>query len=132
MMKTASISPDSRYRRGTFGAMAAYVVTLMAAVFLTDRDMVHGVLVYVLAILPALAIGAQLLVTLRYLRDADEFVRALLAKRLIVAALSTFGVMTAWGFLETFANVPHLPAWWGYCLMWALVGVASAFIRDSK
>lgn len=131
-MRASVISPDASYRRGTFAAMAGYVVTLMLAVYLTDRQMASGPLLYLLAALPGVAIIAQLWVTLRYLRDADEFVRALLAKRLIVACLATFGVMTVWGFLETFAGVPHLAAWWGYCLMWFLLGVSSLFIRDSK
>ncbi|MEG1451679.1 hypothetical protein [Brevundimonas sp.] len=131
-MSMVEILPDARYRRGTFIAMAGYVVTLMAAVYLTDRQMVSGPLLYLLATLPGVAIIGQLWVTLRYLRDADEFVRTLLAKRLIVSCLATFGIMTVWGFLETFAGVPHLAAWWGYCLMWFLLGVSSLFIRDSK
>ena len=131
-MSAKEILPDARYRRGTFTAMTAYVVTLMAAVFLTDRHMVSGPFLYLLAALPGLAIMGQLWVTLRYLRDADEFVRTLLAKRLIVACLATFGIMTVWVFLETFAGVPHLAGWWGYCLMWFLLGVVSLFIRDSK
>lgn len=131
-MSTALVSPDSRYRRGTFLALAAYVVTLMVAVFLTDREMVHGGLLYVLAALPGLAIIGQLWVTLRYLREADEYVRTLLAKRLIVACLATFGLITVWGFWETFADVPHMPGWAAYCLMWFLLGMSGLFIRDSK
>ncbi|MEG2731251.1 MAG: hypothetical protein RR935_12130, partial [Brevundimonas sp.] len=91
-MSMVEILPDARYRRGTFIAMAGYVVTLMAAVYLTDRQMVSGPLLYLLATLPGVAIIGQLWVTLRYLRDADEFVRTLLAKRLIVSCLATFGI----------------------------------------
>ena len=131
-MTTAVLRADHQYVRGTMVTMVAYVLSLAAAVFLIDRDMVSGVWVYGLALLPALAIIGQMLVTLRYLRDADEFVRALLAKRLIVAALSSFGLMTAWGFLETFADIPHMPGWVGYCLMWMVFGIASLFIKDSK
>lgn len=113
-------------------SMGAYVLALCAAVYLLNRDMVTGFWVYPLAILPGLAVIGQLLVTLRYLRDADEFVRALLAKRMIVASLAAFGLMTVWGFLESFTGVPHIPAFWGYCLMWGLLGVSSLFIKDSK
>lgn len=131
-MTTDALTADRQYRTGTFVTMGAYVVALSVAVLLVNLELVTGIWVYPLAILPALAIIGQLLVTLRYLRDADEFVRALLAKRLIVASLATFGLMTAWGFLETFADVPHLPGWLGYCMMWGFVGLSSAFIRDSK
>ncbi len=131
-MATDALTAARQYQTGTLVTMGAYVVALSVAVLVVNLKLVTGVWVYPLAILPALAIIGQLLVTLRYLRDADEFVRALLAKRLIVAALSTFGLMTAWGFLETFTDAPHLPGWLGYCMMWGFVGISSAFIRDSK
>lgn len=131
-MTAMTMSADRQYRQGTMLSMAAYVITLCAAVFVLNRGMVTGPWVYPLAILPGLAIIGQLLVTLRYLRDADEFIRALLAKRLIVASLAAFGLMTVWGFLETFADAPHIPGFWGYCLMWGVLGLSSLFIKDSK
>ncbi len=131
-MTATTMNADRHYRQGTMVTMGVYVITLCAAVFLLNRDMVTGFWIYPLAILPGLAIIGQLVVTLRYLRDADEFVRALLAKRMIVASLAAFGLMTVWGFLESFADVPHFSGFWGYCLMWGLLGLSSLFIKDSK
>lgn len=125
-------SAAHQYRLGTLVSMAAYIVTVMAAAYLTSRDIVSGPVMYVVAVLPGLAICGQIAVTLRYLRDADEFVRTLTAKRLIVASMATLAAFTVWGFLETFAHTPHLVGWWAYPMMWFLLGVVSCFIRSSK
>lgn len=132
MMSTTGSTPGARYGRGTFYAMAYYVVALILAVFVSDRELVSGIGLYMLAAQPGAAIAIQLFVTLRYLREADEYVRSLMAKRMIAACLTTFAVITVWGFLETFADVPHLPGWWAYCLMWFVLGLTGLFIKDSK
>lgn len=125
-------TPNGRYVRGTLGAMVYYVLAIMAAVYVADRGLLSGVWLYMLAAQPGAAIAIQIWVTLRYLREADEYVRTLLAKRLIAAAMGSMALMTVWGFLETFAGVVHIPGWYAYILMWALFGLSSLFIRDSK
>lgn len=125
-------NPDARYRRGTFWAMGYYALAICAVVYVADRDLVSGIGLYMLAAQPGAAIAIQIWVTLRYLREADEYVRTLLAKRLITACMATLGLMTVWGFLETFAAVAHLPGWGGYALMWLLFGLSGLFIKDTK
>ena len=125
-------SPDGRYRKGTLWAMGYYVLAICAAVYVSDRELLSGIWLYMLVTQPAAAIAIQLFVTLRYLREADEYVRALLAKRLIVASMLTFAIFTCWGFLETFAGVVHLPGWLSYATMWFCFGLSSLFIKDSK
>lgn len=132
MTSTKIQTPESRYRRGTFAAMAYYVVAITAATLVSDREILSGIWLYMLAAQPGAAIAIQLFVTLRYLRQADEFIRMLLAKRLIAASMVTFAILTVWGFLETFAEVDHLPGWWAYVMMWFFFGLSSVFIKDSK
>lgn len=132
MTTTPPSLADARYRRGTFAAMAYYVVAICAAVFVAERELLSGVWLYMVATQPAAAIVIQIWVTLRYLREADEFVRTLMAKRLIAAAMGALAIMTVWGFLETFGGVVHIPGWWGYVLMWFLFGLSGLVIKDSK
>lgn len=128
----SSTPPYARYVRGTLTAMIYYVVAIVAVVLVADRNLLSGIWLYMLAAQPGGAIAIQIWVTLRYLREADEYVRTLLAKRLIVAAMGAMAIMTVWGFLETFAGVVHIPGWYVYLVMWGLFGLASLFIRDSK
>jgi hypothetical protein len=136
MMNPMTTSParsaDSRYRRGTFAAMAYYAVAICAAVYVAERELLSGIWLYMLAAQPGAAIAIQIWVTLRYLREADEYVRTLMAKRLIAAAMGALAIITVWGFLETFAGVVHIPGWWGYILMWFLFGLSGLVIKDSK
>ncbi|MGH8195815.1 MAG: hypothetical protein ACREQ8_15670 [Woeseiaceae bacterium] len=69
---------------------------------------------------------------LAYLRDADEFVRALMARRLIVATGLSTALVSAWGLLEVYAGATHFPAILFYPLLWAAFGVATPFIRSTR
>lgn len=129
---SAPPSPSGRYVRGTIGAMTYYAVAIGAASYVVDRELLSGIWLYMLAAQPGAAIALQIWVTLRFLREADEYVRTLLAKRLIAAAMGSLALMTVWGFLEAFAGVVHIPGWYGYILMWGLFCLVSLFIRDSK
>lgn len=128
----ARTSPDSVYRRGTFVAMAIYVMSIMGVSLAVRFDAVDGALLVALALLPGLAIVGQIFVTVRYLRDADEFIRALLGKRLIAACMTTLAIFTVWGFLEQFTEIVGPPAWAAYPLMWGLFGLSCMIIKDSK
>ena len=70
--------------------------------------------------------------TLALMRESDEFVRAMTAKQFIIATGVAMAIAVFWGFCETFANAPHLPAWLIYPLFWAAQGVVSPFIRSSR
>jgi hypothetical protein len=74
----------------------------------------------------------QIWATLALMRESDEFVRAVTAKQFIVAAGLAMAAATFWGFGETFAGAPHLPAWLIYPLFWGAFGVVSPFIRDNN
>lgn len=127
-----ALSPESAYRRGTTVSMSLYVVAILAVSLAVRHDSAHGALLIALALLPGLAIVGQIVVTIHYLRHADEYVRSLLGKRLIAASMATLAIFTVWGFLETFAEIPGPPGWSAYCLMWALFGLFTCFIKDSK
>ena len=66
-----------------------------------------------------------------WMRDSDEFVRTLTAKRFIVATGVTLAIASIWGFMELYAKAPHVSAAMVYPLLWASFGVVSPFIRTS-
>jgi hypothetical protein len=131
--ETAQSTPAARgYTVGTFACLAVYMATLFGVTYAVKADLLSGPALYAAAAAPGIAVAAQLLVTLRYMERSDEFIRALLAKRFIVAATLTFAGFTVWGFLEQFAGVQHVPAWWVYPVFWAVMGGLSPFIRSSR
>jgi putative oxidoreductase len=68
---------------------------------------------------------------LAWMRNSDEFVRALTAKRFIVATGVTLAITSIWGFLELYAKAPHVSAAMVYPLLWAAFGIVTPFIRTS-
>jgi fatty acid desaturase len=87
---------------------------------------------WVLAAAVSAPVIGQIWATLALMRESDEFVRAMTAKQFIVAAGIAMAVAVFWGFGETFADAPHLPAWLVYAVFWAAFGMAAPLIRSSR
>ena len=122
-----------RYVMRTFGFMAAYVAICVAMMTTGLFDGVIGQPVgWVLAAAVAAPVVGQIWATLALMRESDEFVRAMTAKQFIIAAGVAMAIAVFWGFCETFANAPHLPAWLIYPLFWAAFGLVAPFIRSSN
>ena len=125
-------NPDRRYLVGTAVTMVVYAGALAFAVVARDLGWIVGPVGYLIALLPALAIVGQLVVTLRYLAEADEFIRSLTAKRFIIAASLMMALATLWGFLETFAGLNPIPVYLVYPTFWGCYGITSAFVKSSR
>ena len=121
---------DRTYVVGTSLSMTAYAAAILL-LSLTPDGLLGGPALYAAALLPSLAIAGQLWVTMSYMRRADEFVRGVMSKRFLAAAMLACIVATTWGFFETFAHARHLPGWLVYPVFWAMFGLTSPFIRTS-
>ncbi|MNI39393.1 hypothetical protein D3C73_935740 [compost metagenome] len=87
---------------------------------------------WVLAAAVSAPVIGQIWATLALMRESDEFVRMVTAKQFIIASGMAMAVATFWGFGESFAGAPHLPAWLIYPLFWAAFGLTAPFIRTSN
>ena len=111
--------------------MLGYVAALVLAVG-GALDAIGGVSGWVLAAAVAAPVAGQIWATLAFIRDSDEFVAGVTAKRFILAAGMTFALSVFWGFAEKFAEAPHVEGWWVYVVFWALMGLMPVFIRSSR
>lgn len=133
-MSVASAKGTRAYKKyliRTFLFMGGYVAINSAAITGAFDDIGHTAGL-VLGLLVAAPVAGQIWATLALMNDSDEFVRALLAKRFIVASGLAMAVATAWGFMESYGDAPHIPAWIIYPLFWALFGLVSPFIRTTR
>ena len=112
-------SPASRrYLQRLAAAMGVYLVSLFAAEYLISREMVDGPLMWVLALVPGLAVvGAFYAVAMLIVEQRDEFVRMLVVRQTLIATGFSLSIATVWGFLENFELVPHIPAYW-VAILW--------------
>lgn len=116
----AGHSPRRRYRERMTVAMGVYVVGLFAAKYLTSRHLVDGMWVWVLALIPGLAIvGVLAAIALLIVEQEDEFIRWLLVRQTLIATAIALSISTVWGFLENFELVGHIDAYW-IAVVWFL------------
>ena len=68
-----------------------------------------GLVIWLLAILPAIPIAMAVLLTVRYMsEEKDDFQRAVLVQSLLGGIGATLVVTTVWGFLENYAHFRRL------------------------
>ena len=85
----------------------------------------HGVVAYLVAVLPALPIIGALVYTGVYLgEEKDEFQRNLLVKALLGGTGAVLSGLTAWAYLEDLAHAPHLDLVWVYPAFWLFAGIS--------
>lgn len=128
-----STSPaHKRYVVRTMAFMSGYVAVNVAAIFGAFDDIASPVAAWGLALTVSAPVVGQIWATLSLMRESDEFVRAVVAKQFILASGLAMAVASVWGFGESYAAAPHLPAWLIYPLFWACFGVISPFVKSSN
>lgn len=84
------------------------------------------------ALVAAAPVVGQIWAILAWMRDSDEFVRALSAKRFIVATGITLAITSAWGFMELYAGAPHVSSLMVFPLLCASWGIVTPFIQTTR
>ena len=110
-----------RYVLRTLAFMTPYVAICVA---MMTTDAFDGVMDrpagWLLAAAVATPVIGQIWATLSLMRESDEFVRGLTAKQFILSSGLAMAIAVFWGFGESFAGAPHVPAWLFYPLFWAV------------
>ena len=127
-----AIPADRRYYVSMTGWMVVYVLTIVGLELAEGATWFSGAVRYVAAVAPSLPIGGVIWAVLALIGRSDEYVRTVMAKRFIVATGGMMFLCTAWGFLETYAGVPHIDLWIVFPLFWLVFGLVSPFIRSSR
>lgn len=98
------------YLRRFFPTMAVYVLLVMAVPYVIRATGAQGPLLWLLAVLPALPLSAVFWILGRLLVELDdEYLRMLEVRKALVATGFAMTVACVWGFLEVYADAPHVP-----------------------
>ncbi len=116
-----------RYRVHVFVAMLLYMALVATTVHLLKAG-VAGPLRLVLALLPVLPIVWVMAAVIRYLGQADELQRRVHLEALSIAAGVIAFLSLTYGFLEDFAGLPHISAWWGFVVTDIAWGLAACIL----
>jgi hypothetical protein len=119
-----------RFRFRCYASAALVVLFTIIAVASFRLMHLHGVVAYLIAILPALPILWALVAVGQYLaEEKDEFQRALHVQYLLWGIGGTLAVTTVWGYLEDFVRVPRLDLIYIYPIFWLFVAIAMPVVR---
>jgi len=119
-----------RYMWRFLATMLFYALFLILAVWVFVHFRPTGVLAWLLALLPGLAIVGQIAVFGMYLaEEKDEFVRNLQIQAMIWGVGATLALTTGWGFLESFVHLRHFDLVLIYPLYCALTGISYGLVR---
>ena len=89
-----------------------------------------GIMVYLLAILPAVPlVGSIAIVGLYIAEESDEFERSILVRSMLWGFGVALAIGSVWGSLETFANAPHRSAFYAYLSFWIVSAISQSVIR---
>ena len=122
---------QKRYVIRTNLFMAGYVAVNIAAITGAFDQIIGTSAGVVLGLCVAAPIAGQLWATLALMNESDEFVRALTAKRFIIASGLSMALFSGWGFAESYGGAWHAPGWLIYPLFWGLFGLVSPFVKSS-
>ena len=129
-MNCLQTNPATRQYLRRFGmAMSAYIALLLLVATSFHRFHPKGPFAYFLAVLPAVAIIAQIVAVGFYLaEERDEFQRNLFVQALLWGLGGVLAVTSVWGMLESFTHIPHFQPTWTFSLFWIFVGVCTPFL----
>ncbi len=114
------------YLRRFFPTMAIYVALVFVSPWLIDTMQLQGPLLWTIAILPALPLmGVFWIIGMLLVELRDEYVRMLEIRKALVATGFAMSAASAWGFLEIYADAPHLPLFWVPILWFGGLGLGS-------
>lgn len=120
-----------RYLIRTAAFMSGYVALNLAAILGAFDDLQRpGAWLFALAV--AAPVAGQIWATLALMGESDEYVRALTARRFILASGLAMALFSAWGFAESYAEAPHAPSWLIFPLFWLVYGLVSPFVRSTR
>ncbi len=61
--------------------------------------------------------------------ESDEFERSIIVQSMLWGLGGALSVSTIWGFLEDFAQAPHISTFYVYVMFWIFMGISQPFIR---
>jgi len=121
---------DRAYLMRFLPTMGLYVVLVFAAPMAIRALHASGALRWALAILPALPIIAVFFILGRYLIELDDGYRRMLeVRKAMVATGFSMALATGWGFLEIYAQAPHIPLFFVPISWFAGLGLGAAVNR---
>lgn len=115
---------QQRYMKVFIPVMILYAASCFVVPALLDLAQMPKALVYMLALIPAVCIGIGMWSQWRFSQEVDEYWRSLLSNAALIGLAFVMCVSAAWGFLEFFADAPHVSLFFVVPAFYGAFGIA--------
>ena len=117
-----------RYLRWLAATMALYLGSLFLAEYVIEDLLITGPIAAICAALPGLAFaGVFWIFAALIVEEQDEFYRLLYVRQGLIATGITLTAAAIWGFLERYAILPHVEAFWWPTIWCFGLGIGAIF-----
>ncbi len=104
-----SSKSNRRYLFRLGSSIAVFGLAIVVARYLTTNGLVDGPFVWVLALIPGLAmLGFFYAFGMLIIEQKDEFIRMLIIRQMLIGTSIALSFATVWGFHEEFGLVAHI------------------------
>ncbi|MDR2328938.1 MAG: hypothetical protein LBE58_05030 [Comamonas sp.] len=109
--------------------MGVYCAIHLLVIFGWFDTIIGTPMAWLLALAVAVPIAAQLRASLLWIKAADEYQRAQAIRSVVIACGLLLMLCSIWGFGESYAAAPHVPAWLVVPLFWLVWALVSCTLR---
>lgn len=121
-----------RYFKAFIPAICVYAAGTVSITWLGNRALVPSAALYILALVPVVAIFFAFWAHWRFATEVDEFLRLIQIKGTLFGIACVMIVASGWGTLETLADAPNLPVFWLLPIFWVAQSGATAIISKRE
>ena len=109
-------------------SMTVFLLASIALGWAAKSAFLPNYVLWILVLVPVLALLAPLRAQWRYLGELDEYLRNL-EVRAIFASLAVLLILASgWGYVELYLDAPSLPLYWLNPVYWVAYSVGSMFV----
>lgn len=114
-----------RYYRLLVPAMIVYLVGVFGISWAEGKSFFPANAIYVLTLIPVLAIFVWMWAQWRYVKELDEYLRAIQTEAMMIGLMIVTAIASGWGLMELMTDVPRIPIFFAGPGFYLIYGIAS-------
>ncbi len=117
-----------RYMRIFVPAMLAYLIGVFGVSWADNHSLIPEWSLYVLTIIPVLAIFAWMWAQWRYVNELDEYLKKIQTEAMMIGLMIVTAIASGWGLMELMTDVPRIPIFFAGPGFYMVYGIAYAVL----
>ncbi len=118
-----------RYRKVFVPSMTVYILSVFGISWANVASLLSPIAMYVLTIIPVLAIFAWMWAQWRYVKELDEYLRQIHTEAMMIGLMIVTAFASGWGLMELMTDVPRMPIFFAGPGFYFIYGIASLVLN---